>query len=75
MPRHIDAPSVSCYASSMFTTADLITTVRRYGSFAERSILDLGWTQAEIDAAVTSGALRRIGSRMGADTIRYLRVP
>lgn len=75
MPRHIDAPSAPCYASSMFTTAHMVATVRRSGSCAERSILDLGWTQAEINAAVTSGAIRRIGSRMGADTIRYLRVP
>ena len=59
----------------MFTTAHMVATVRRSPSCPERSILDLGWTQAEIDAAVSSGALRRIGSRMGADTIRYLRAP
>ena len=59
----------------MFTTAHMVATVRRPSSCPERSILDLGWTQAEIDAAVKAGAVRRIGSQMGATTIRYLRAP
>ncbi len=59
----------------MFTTAHMVATVRRSSSCLERSILDLGWTQAEINTAVRAGAVRRIGSQMGATTIRYLRVP
>lgn len=39
---------------------------------AEHAVIGWGFTQKEIDAAVKSGAVRRIGNQMGASTIRYL---
>ena len=49
----------------MFTTAHMVATVRRSSCCSERSILDLGWTQAEIDAAVKAGAVRRLTAQLG----------
>lgn len=56
-----------------YSTANLIATIRKTADCPEREILDLGWTQGEIDAAVATGLVRRIGSQMGLSTIRYLR--
>ena len=55
-----------------WTREALIATIRKTPNCPERAVLDLGWTQAEIDAAVRAGAVRRIGSQMGLATIRYL---
>lgn len=56
-----------------YSTTNLIATIRKTANCPERAILDLGWTQGEIDAAVAAGLVRRIGSQMGLSTIRYLR--
>ena len=42
------------------------------GKTTESAFKAYGWTQDEIDAAVKAGAIKRIGNRMGATTLRYL---
>lgn len=60
----------------MTRTAQIALLVKstRRASKTEVEVLALGYSQAEIDAAVASGAVRRIGSQMGLTTIRTLSV-
>lgn len=52
--------------------ARIAAQVNACGRTEESSFLAYGWEQAEIDAAVKAGAIKRIGNRMGATTLRYL---
>jgi hypothetical protein len=54
------------------TTARIAAQVNTFGRTEESAFLAYGWEQAEVDAAVAAGAIKRIGNRMGATTLRYL---
>ena len=42
------------------------------GRMREGAAFDLGFTAADIQAARVAGKVGRIGSRMGATTVRYI---
>ena len=56
----------------MTTSTRIAALLSRYGRTSEDSVKGWGFTQAEVDAAVKGGAVRRVGSQMGLTTIRYL---
>ena len=54
------------------TNARIANLLRSTGKISESEFLAFGFTQAEIDAAVKSGAVNRSGNQMGPTTLRYL---